>query len=790
MMWRSLQHLLLLSSSSTLLLLHVLLTPQSVDAQGAALPSAIDDGQIVRFNFRFGFFDDELTPQTEVIKEDVEGVICQTQYFLSALVQNATGDKSVHAKATEIDWGYYEGQDLPAHLNFTIEFTDLDDVPNNWLNDQIMIDQMEALGQPGLQRFITEWVWKAEPAGQNFFLNANKMAFDGVQRAPIEGTLDEAECPATEAPTKAPTSSPRPTTIDGSVYEAPTMTPVEPAAGGAGGRPGSDGSPAAGAGNGTDPDAAGSDLGAADTGAIAAASPGSARPDWPFGENYAGPEDLKPMVDFQVKFNMMESHEKPPTKEEVNALMCEFNEFFTMELRRKLLDGTIHSKAVFIDFYFDEAGAGDKEDIIVNFTSFSYYGDANHTQIAADDVFSAMELTEAEVKNLVEKFIWLSEPEGQNLFAHTERVALDAHKGEPLNSVSMMVEAFGCVVPPPTPNQAGAGGSPNGAGADGGSGNPNGEDGAGGPNGGGTALPANGGDPNLGLGGDAKGSQVRVAFRVSNLDGIVDPTAVKSEGLYASFPVFANEIVNEIAKKDAATRRLRVGGRNLRVVAVPGTATVDDIVEYPCPSNALPELTCHSASAKYDVLMSSDEDQNQVQNQYTDASQTAVDDGTYNNVLQRVDPTTPLYIGIMTSKDQIPPGSNNQLDNDEGWFKWWYILILLLLLLLCCLCCLYCWMLPKNRDDEPKTTVVEEREILVEEFDDEGPDHDGPPEGEEEFVDDPNAVPQGQEPGAGAEDGAMVPYDPNAKAADDAAQRNAILSGSQRGEVDENRKDR
>lgn len=711
---------------------------------------AQDDLEVVRFAFKFGFFDDGLTPLTEVVKDDIEGVLCQTQYFLSELVQNATNSKSVHAQATNINWGYYETDDLPAHINFTVEFSDalVEEGDVNWIDDQVLIDEMEAMGEAGLQHFITNWVWNSEPNPGNFFANANKLSFDGIKRTRIKGDIPNANCPATDAPTLAPTISPAPT-------GAPSIAP-----------PG--GAAAAGGADGENPNSPEGTLAGRPnipgaTGGRPIGNPGDegTRKDWPFGVNYNSTEDLQPMADFSLAFHMFQDHEKPPSEDEVNALLCELNEFFTEELRKKMSDNTIHSKAVYIDWYFNEEGAGAKEDIIVNFTSFSYYADDVHTQIPATDVFEAMKLTTQEIDVMVENYVWLSEPEKVNIFSHTEQVFVNGNVGDPLSSDAMLIEASGCILPPT--------GEGDGAGS-------TGDNGDGSSNGSGSGSGLNNPvDDNYGLGGDAKGSQVRVAFRVSNLEDIKDANAVKAEGLDSSFPVFANKMVNEMTKKDSETRRVLYKGRSLRVVAVPGTQKIENVAEYPCPSNALPGLTCHSASATYDVLMSSEEDQIQVQNAYTDGTQRAIDDGTYNNVLQDVDPETPLYIGIMTDKEQIPQGSRNrgydgEEDEDDGWFKWWYLLILLLLLLLCCLICLYCAMLRK--DSHTKEETFESREVVVEEFEDEGGDHGTP--GDEEFIDDNGGAMVPYDPNA-TKDGAMVPHDP------DQAKRNEILSGSQRG---------
>lgn len=760
--------------------------------------SQTSPSEIVRFNFRFAFFDDDQTPLSDVMKDDVEGVLCQTQYFLSQLVQNATQTKSVHAKATEINWGFYEGADMPMHINFTVEFTDaMVEGDVNDIDDSILIEQMEKLEKPGLEKFITDWVWKSDPQKSapdrndgNFFHNANRMEFDGIKQAPVRGQLEEAECPETGAPTMAPTISAAPTGVEIPANETEDIPVVDDDDDGI-----PDPSPEAGAegpaggpvDNPNEPPAAGA--GAADgsepsENPIGPGGPMS-RADWPFGDNYDDVAELAAMADFSLSFSMFQNHEDPPTINEVNALMCQVNEYFTENLRRKLMDGTIHSKAVFIDFFFDEGGKGSsQEDIAVNFTAFAYYGSDEHDQVAVQDVFEAMSLQPQELKDMVENYVWKSEPEQENIFFHTESLGLSAGVGKEMNPNAMLIEADGCVLPE---NEDGS--------AFGGVGGPGSSSGANPP-----ASPVGGeGDPNLGLGGDAKQTEIVVNFRVSNLEGIKDPKAVKASGLDSSFPVFTNEMAAEMTARDAAFRRVLRNGRLLRVVPIPGSSTVDEVNEYPCPASGLPGLTCHSARAKYDVLMSSEEDTSSIQGDYTEASETAANDGTYNNVLQRVDPDTPLYIGIMNNKDQIPPGSlkrgydGEDDEEDDGWFKWWYILILLLLLLLCCLCCLYCWML--NKKDEPtKETTIEEREILVEEFEDEEPGDDEEEfvedNEDEEFVEDPAAagamVPYGEAPApapAVAETGVLVPFDPKAqKAQDDRAERDRILSESQRGE--------
>ena len=786
MMWNNLLR------CAPLLLLSQLSTPAHAQSIETNPPD-----EIVRFNFRFGLFDDEQTPNTEVIRTDVESVICQTQYFMSQLVQNATESQSIHAKATEIDWAFYRSHELPIYLNFTVLFmepgkgTDV-----NWVDEEILIAEMEKMGQEGLQRYITDWVWKAEPLGDNLFTNVNRMAFDGVKQAFVEGTLDNAECPETPAPSMMPTITPVPT-------ESPAPTPIGPTNSP---RPTSvaDAEAAAeAAADANEEDALNSNAGTTQApGAIPAPtmSPGASNPgdgdsgeiadkpdngdtssglppntndQWPF-DGKETLADVQPMVDFKLTFDMEEAHERSPTDDDMNGMLCQLDKFFTDHMRKVLVDNAIVHKAVYIDWFFMEEA--DKEDIVVNFTSYATYGDAIDTQIAAADVLNAMKLSSVELQDFVKDYIWNSEPLDVNIFSNTVEVGLGSEIGASKPVEAMFTQAD-CTPKAPTVSPAPTTQAEADAAADA----ANGDTGDNVNNG---AASAGANPEDFGEG--AQRTEIIVNFVVSNLEKITDPRAVNASGLIQSFPVFANEVLSNMTKRQSTRRWLREhSGRRLRYSTVSGSARVDTIEEYPCPDGTLNGLTCHTAEAKYDVIMTADENIDDVQLDATDASQTAVDDGSYDGVLQRVDPDTPLYIGIMRSENDIPPGSKDRgvEPEDDSSFPWWLILIALLLLLLCCCICLYCWMFPrKGGDSDNERETMVEKEVLVEEFEDE-PDkanNNGPPD--QNWIDDEMnqgvMVPYGQDPNTtphpDAASGSMVPYEPGQG---DAEQRRAILDG-------------
>jgi len=367
------------------------------------------------------------------------------------------------------------------------------------------------------------------------------------------------------------------------------------------------------------------------------ATTSSTRPDWPFGPHYATLEDVLPMTSFKMSCRMMDAGKRQPTPSEINAMICKLNEYFTVKLRRKELNPCIHTRAIYIDWVFNKQRL-DEEDILVSFTSFSFYQIGDDLQLPAADVFEAMKLSPADLNTLMQDYVRKASPEGENVFFHTEQLFLQAEMGNPLEHAPMLIEAEGCVDPAQSAAIAAAGGIDDG-------------------------------DRYPGMGSNIMAADILVAFRVSNMEGITDPAVIKAQGLDTSFPVFVNEVATEFARKHGQTRSLSFDGRRLRVVPVVETARVESVEElFPCPPTSLFGLTCHSVSAKYVVLVRSNAVVTEVQNEYTEAFQIAIDDGTFNKVLLRVDPNTTLYIGIMANSDHIPPASahNMYVDKEEG----------------------------------------------------------------------------------------------------------------------------
>lgn len=187
---------------------------------------------------------------------------------------------------------------------------------------------------------------------------------------------------------------------------------------------------------------------------------------------------------------------------------------------------------------------------------------------------------------------------------------------------------------------------------------------------------------------------------MSNIDGLNTDQQIRSAGLDASWPVFVDELIMNMTKDGQQRRSLRYAGissRHLKVIGVEeGSATIDKISNTSCGDGDVHEdAVCNSVDASY-TLESQDEKAQELFTEYKDATNTAVNDGTYQNVLETVDPDTPLMIGVI-----LPDGSKS---GDSGGMPGWLLALIILLCILCCLCTIAAlfFLMNKNNQDEDK----------------------------------------------------------------------------------------
>jgi len=146
-----------------------------------------DDHRLASFSIAIGFANRTDVP----IKQDVEGLICQTNLFFENRLQTVLKDQKIHAHATNIDWSYNPSADLAAVVNFTAFVTYGD---GNLVSAKNVYDAMKVIDVPD---YVQTYVWNSEPLGENIYYDTMDILFAGSISAPVrKGKLARATCTA------------------------------------------------------------------------------------------------------------------------------------------------------------------------------------------------------------------------------------------------------------------------------------------------------------------------------------------------------------------------------------------------------------------------------------------------------------------------------------------------------------------------------------------------------------------------------------------------------------------
>ena len=147
-------------------------------------------------------------------------------------------------------------------------------------------------------------------------------------------------------------------------------------------------------------------------------------------------------------------------------------------------------------------------------------------------------------------------------------------------------------------------------------------------------------------------TRVIVSMVVRNDMEILDPEEVKANGLGDAFPVYIEELVTNLTTTTG-----------LDVVLVPGSAEIYEVFRTGCVFENRTTMmtttnftTCHQAMGKFELRHSPDEDPDAVRIEYTVETRKGIDDGTFQQVLLRVEPDSPLLVGpSLDLTETMPP---------------------------------------------------------------------------------------------------------------------------------------
>ena len=153
---------------------------------------------------------------------------------------------------------------------------------------------------------------------------------------------------------------------------------------------------------------------------------------------------------------------------------------------------------------------------------------------------------------------------------------------------------------------------------------------------------------------------VRSEFLISNLEGLTDVNTIRfSSGLDIAWSMFATEMVANVTKHWRASGNRRLGHqirihRSLTIDRVPNSAKINGITEIECAETDHLEATCLwiEAEYKYNIVQEAYFDLNEL---FINATNEALTNGTFQYILERESPGTPLIVGKIDRKAALDP---------------------------------------------------------------------------------------------------------------------------------------
>lgn len=166
----------------------------------------VPGGDTVRIVIEWGFFNDtdngDKTPTALPSAAEIDGIMCQTNYFISKVYQDQLNNPAFRVTAIEIDPSFNPENFNPIRFEFILNATTADDSPVPSIDEQVLLFNTANINET---IFIKEYAWQSEPSTPWF--DVQRMNYTADRRPYQEGSIQEANCPETEAPTMAPTTT-------------------------------------------------------------------------------------------------------------------------------------------------------------------------------------------------------------------------------------------------------------------------------------------------------------------------------------------------------------------------------------------------------------------------------------------------------------------------------------------------------------------------------------------------------------------------------------------------------
>jgi hypothetical protein len=210
--------------------------------------------------------------------------------------------------------------------------------------------------------------------------------------------------------------------------------------------------------------------------------------------------------------------------------------------------------------------------------------------------------------------------------------------------------------------------------------------------------------------------QVDMIFVVSNIKDMEDPDdIIYNGGIALSWPIFVRDLVQSVRllrPTGLRTRRLaeptQQQEQHRMVDLKPGSARVVRAYKTPCGPFVHPDSTCHELYATYALDFLPDQqpsqvDQSEIKRIYQVETYKAINDGTYQSVMNRNKPDSPIVIGTIP----LAAGGNGQepknfFQSADNRMYLAIAFVLFLCLILCCCICVRLFHVFQERNDKNK----------------------------------------------------------------------------------------
>lgn len=650
----------------------------------------VNEQKMVLFSLRIGF-DEDATIDREPTQEEVEELICVTNEFLQDRLEAYATEQGetepMQLSAVNIDWSYDaslgvhpgDGKSYPVEVSFLVDAF----YPGATVESQSIVHKDTVFNaidmtEEEIVSYIMDCVWKTD--SNSVFYNTVRVHYNVMQAQYARGRtvrLPEATCPETPALSPAPQDPSRGSRLNVDV-------------------------------------------------------------------------DVEEMVYFQleVEWEDTETYEEP-TLEEIQALMCAVNDFVQEKVAESTQDASIVSASTNINWI--SSGSAERAGITLYFTSDTSSqegGDPVELETVIEALTDQDEelleflfsegatsfLSDGDINPLLQlpSSVTLEAlPLGTPVRAGTLEVAECAKPGDSLPPPdASRVSGFGLLggnkpveVPVPQPQlppvqEVGSSGTADRDESANGNEEPSrvadfslGS----------LAIDVTEGTTDSGIDSSPEIPSntittvtVHVAFLVSNLEGIVEPFAIKDLGLDASWPGFTEALADTLKPQPQLVRGRALVEATPQVDYKPSSAFISSVQKVDCGNHTLADLTCHHVEAGFKVWVptatspsdtAAAKDDVEIKRFYQVATLEAILDGTYNNALQEDVPDTPLFIG------SIPDNGYAKISNDNH-LEFLVVLAIFLVLLLCCCFVLLGMCLWYQKDSKQKEDIKGEEHVI------------------------------------------------------------------------------